>query len=351
MDSEKKENNNVEDGYESLPQDVVKALMESHPIHGNGSFMEDYADYDSERESRRNRRKKTTERELEKTSSFETVKEGEKEKFNKTYIFKNFGSDSYSPEIDEEPEFDDVNEATITFDVSGENEDMVQLVRHKALEKTQKKASVTEQPKKEEKPKPAKKEKNLKLFRNDADDFDEDEFFEINSPEDSRRALDNFFAENDNTMYEYEEKKVHRSNIVYIVAAVAAVFVVALLIVNITTSGRLAEANKEIATLKDVKSENEELKLSVLTLEEKVDMLEDDGSGLAKDNVGGSGSSNEGSPNSSDENTYTVVEGDSFWLIAQKVYGNGAEYKKILEANHLTENSPIRPGETLKIPE
>lgn len=48
--------------------------------------------------------------------------------------------------------------------------------------------------------------------------------------------------------------------------------------------------------------------------------------------------------------TYTVVSGDTFWKIAQNFYGNGAEYQKILDANNLTENSPINAGDTLIIP-
>ena len=232
---------------------------------------------------------------------------------------------------------------------------MVQLVRHKCIPKGRKKEPhlIAE---KQEKP---KKEINIpKLFKNDDIEIDENEFIEINSPEDSRRALDNFFAENDNSLYEYEEKKVHKSNIIYIAAAAFAVLFIVLIIVHLTTAGRLAEANEKITELEGVQEQNEELKMKVLSYEEEVDMLKDGGETLAADEVGGDGGSESGGESagesggetSGEYDTYTVVENDSFWTIAEKVYGNGAEYQKILDANHLTENSPIKPGEKLKIP-
>lgn len=49
---------------------------------------------------------------------------------------------------------------------------------------------------------------------------------------------------------------------------------------------------------------------------------------------------------------YTVEKGDTFWKIAKKVYGDGAQWKKILNANKEkcpTENS-LKPGMKLSIP-
>lgn len=50
------------------------------------------------------------------------------------------------------------------------------------------------------------------------------------------------------------------------------------------------------------------------------------------------------------ERTYTVQANDSYWSIAQKVYGNGSKYKLILQANNLTDKSPLRVGSVLVIP-
>jgi len=54
-----------------------------------------------------------------------------------------------------------------------------------------------------------------------------------------------------------------------------------------------------------------------------------------------------------DEIVYTVVAGDSLWKIAQKFYGHGNMFNKIIEANSdklVDENSVIHPGDQLRIP-
>ncbi len=51
--------------------------------------------------------------------------------------------------------------------------------------------------------------------------------------------------------------------------------------------------------------------------------------------------------------TYTVAKGDCLWKIAQRLYGNGADYTKIYEANKgLIGNDPdlIFSGQVLTIP-
>lgn len=50
------------------------------------------------------------------------------------------------------------------------------------------------------------------------------------------------------------------------------------------------------------------------------------------------------------EQTYIVQPGDSLWTIAQKVYGNGAKYPLIAQANDITTTTRLRTGMVLKIP-
>jgi LysM repeat protein len=50
------------------------------------------------------------------------------------------------------------------------------------------------------------------------------------------------------------------------------------------------------------------------------------------------------------DQTYTVQSGDSLWIIAQKVYGNGAKYPLIAAANDITTTTRLRTGMILKIP-
>lgn len=51
--------------------------------------------------------------------------------------------------------------------------------------------------------------------------------------------------------------------------------------------------------------------------------------------------------------SYTVVAGDTLWKIAEREYGNGAQYMKIFEANTDILENPDRifPGQVLKIPD
>lgn len=63
---------------------------------------------------------------------------------------------------------------------------------------------------------------------------------------------------------------------------------------------------------------------------------------------GGSRETQSGNTTSTDEDTYTVQAGDSLWAIAEKVYGSGAYYTKLMTLNGLT-NSNIMVGQVLKI--
>ena len=51
--------------------------------------------------------------------------------------------------------------------------------------------------------------------------------------------------------------------------------------------------------------------------------------------------------------SYTVESGDSLWKIAEEMYGSGAKYKHIFEANRdiLDDPDKIFPGQVLKIPD
>lgn len=63
---------------------------------------------------------------------------------------------------------------------------------------------------------------------------------------------------------------------------------------------------------------------------------------------GGSRETQSGNITSTNEDTYTVQAGDSLWAIAEKVYGSGAYYTKLMTLNGLT-NSNIMVGQVLKI--
>ncbi|WP_373777266.1 peptidoglycan-binding protein LysM [Glaesserella sp.] len=53
-----------------------------------------------------------------------------------------------------------------------------------------------------------------------------------------------------------------------------------------------------------------------------------------------------------DDEFYVIQKGDSLWKIAEKVYGNGAKYKAIVEANKevIKHEDKIFPGQKIRIP-
>lgn len=63
---------------------------------------------------------------------------------------------------------------------------------------------------------------------------------------------------------------------------------------------------------------------------------------------GGSRETQSENTTSTDGDTYTVQAGDSLWAIAEKVYGSGTYYTKLMTLNGLT-NANIMVGQVLKI--
>ena len=112
---------------------------------------------------------------------------------------------------------------------------------------------------------------------------------------------------------------------------------------------------KELAEL-----DLEENKEKLPKLEEEIKTLKGGGTTATAEGENTQQNNNENSnSNSSEANTddpgnfdwYTVTESDnSWWTLAQRFYGDGTQYTRILEANGKTENDYLRAGDKLKIP-
>jgi nucleoid-associated protein YgaU len=60
----------------------------------------------------------------------------------------------------------------------------------------------------------------------------------------------------------------------------------------------------------------------------------------------------DGSRVGADDEFYVIVKGDTLWKIAEKAYGNGAKYTKIVEVNRevIKDADKIFPGQKIRIP-
>ena len=59
---------------------------------------------------------------------------------------------------------------------------------------------------------------------------------------------------------------------------------------------------------------------------------------------------NTGDSTQTQEITYTVKKGDTLWNIAQKFYGKGQDWKKIADANNISNSRKLEIGKELTIP-
>lgn len=60
----------------------------------------------------------------------------------------------------------------------------------------------------------------------------------------------------------------------------------------------------------------------------------------------------DGSQVGSDDEFYVIAKGDTLWKIAQKVYGDGRKYTRIVEVNRevIKDADKIFPGQKIRIP-
>lgn len=109
---------------------------------------------------------------------------------------------------------------------------------------------------------------------------------------------------------------------------------------------------QKVTETQDLNEKYEQIQLEKMQLQEELDALKNpDG---AKTETTADGEKTESTTTDDKKETssttssagmkdYTVQQGDTPWTMAQKFYGNGAEYTKILEANGLQEGANIQP--------
>ncbi len=154
------------------------------------------------------------------------------------------------------------------------------------------------------------------------------------------------------------EKRGKMDKGIIAVCGIVAIIIVFLFVRNLMLSAKVEEAEQKVADYTQLQENNEELKLEIVSLQEKltengISLLdepqdENEASGGTEGTEGGEGAG--ASADDEQYDTYTVVAGDTLSGISDKVYGNYSGYMRILEANGLTENSSLQIGQVLKIP-
>ena len=128
---------------------------------------------------------------------------------------------------------------------------------------------------------------------------------------------------------------------------------------------RLEEANAQLASMEDESADLQRALIEISGLNEQILELEEqiailtaqiqaapstqNNSAQGNSEAPSNNNQNSGTGNTADFETYTVQQGDSLSRISQRYYGTPGEYRRIMEANNLT-NTNIFPGQVLRIP-
>lgn len=149
-----------------------------------------------------------------------------------------------------------------------------------------------------------------------------------------------------------------RSKLPIILGVIGLILIIFLIFRTVSLGSQLDDAQNQLTQTQEYKQKYEDIQLEKMQLEEQLDALQnpeanagegEDADANADENSDNSTSSNNSTSTGAGKE-YTIKEGDTMWTIAQSQMGNGADYQKILDANGMKENDPLKPGTKIKIP-
>lgn len=311
--------------YDDLPKEIADLLKSNHPFAENDSHEETLEEKRARRAAMRKEAKaaKRSVKWEEPELVFEEVNEPKEEAVEES-------------KEESEPK-------KVMFDESA--------VIKKAMEEAHISAPIEEEPATEEPEEEEIEEAPVKKGKKKAkaydDDFDED---------DKEAALKRFFDDDDDY---YDDEKGGIGKVIVIILLIVAIVAAGFFAMQyMSLKGELASYTSQTEEIEKYKSENDELKLQLTTLEDEIGSLKAENEALKAaatqpeetNEAGNETTAPAETTPSSNETTYTVKDGDSYWSIAAKVYGDGTKYQKILDANGLKESDDLSIGQTLKIP-
>lgn len=335
------------DLYNDLPKEVVNILMETHPLMGKEELDAEAAAYRT-----RHTRKEDIE-EIKKARNEQLAKELAREQ--EEYI-KKVQSEELLPEELKKEIVLPKNKSTQAVNKIEEEEDLIQLVKMRPDGNKKK-----PRPMQEEQGKRQSSQQQLKKRRPNEPSLQEDTRKRKNyvpkeidfKRKEKESNLDNLYRRED---FEEEKLTIPGGSKIALGTIVVGVLVLAFLIFKcVSLSGQLQKANAEIADNKVLRSEYDNIKIEKQALEERLAAYEGGqtpapSEGQTQSQEGGQTQITEQPETNADIELYTAQEGDTFWTISQRFYGNGSEFTKILEANGLQESDPVKPGQQYKIP-
>lgn len=324
--------------YNDLPKEVVNILMETHPLMGQN-------EEDPEATAYRTRRPEQSEVDAVKASRMQQIGKELAEEMDvmpdEEYVPRSSRNTDMNRGVSRNT-FDTPSMASSQNDSDLEEEDdKIQYVQMKVTQRRPLEQGEGE-PKKKKKNKQSSDQlgfgsANVENQKYNFQDFD----WSAKEKEDNLNQLyDDDFE--DKERMQLPGKKV-------MIAGVVAILLIGVFgFTTLLLKNKLAKAEEQLQAQTDLSAKYEELQLQKLGLEDEIKTLkgiETPTDGTPEGAEGTIAPSEDGS-----YEIYTALQTDTYWSMAAKFYGNGAEFPKILEANGLTEADSVQPGQKYKIP-
>ena len=347
------------DLYNDLPKEVQDILMQTHPLMGRANEDTEAAAYRTRRPQREDVEEVKEARMQQVSSEINEIKRAPQQEGDPTrYVSRRARS--------MESEYAESPRGSMAEDDYNEDIQYVSVMPARKKSRIMEEVTIqTSAPQKSGmKKKKQKKEREEMPFSDMERSGDRPRYEDIDFEERAKQEhLDSLYGDG----YDDDYRGGGRSKLPLILGIVGLVLIVFLIFKTVTLSSQLEEAQQKVTETQDLNEKYEQVQLEKMQLQEELDALQnpdgaaaqentegnaDDSETTTGDSTSGSDSNTSGSSSGSSSGTteYTVQQGETPWSMAQKFYGNGAEYTKILEANGLQEGENIKPGDVLKIP-
>ena len=347
------------DLYNDLPKEVQDILMQTHPLMGRANEDTEAAAYRTRRPQREDVEEVKEARMQQVSSEINEIKRAPQQEGDPTrYVSRRARS--------MESEYAESPRGSMAEDDYNEDIQYVSVMPARKKSRIMEEVTIqTSAPQKSGmKKKKQKKEREEMPFSDMERSGDRPRYEDIDFEERAKQEhLDSLYGDG----YDDDYRGGGRSKLPLILGMIGLVLIIFLIFRTVTLSSQLEEAQQQITETQDLNERYEQVQLEKMQLQEELDALQnpdgaaaqentegnaDDSETTTGDSTSGSDSNTSGSSSGSSSGTteYTVQQGETPWSMAQKFYGNGAEYTKILEANGLQEGENIKPGDVLKIP-